>query len=319
MRPVFNRIIVLFITVVTFFLVTAVQAQLPAGGLETLIVDFWPDYDQPNVLVLLTGTLPAETPLPATITIPLPNDADINAIARITDDNRMIDDIQYTIGNGSLTLTTTTPRFRIEYYVPYETTGTTHAYDFNWQAAIPVQELLAAVQKPTGATTMTLEPAAANVVADSNDGFTYYALPTTAIPAGQAYTLHFEYDMPIQQLSVDNLPAAPAPANAPPPVNMPAAPAPAAASSSSFSLDTVNWALLLVVAGFILIAIAATWMIATRNSSPKSVRKNRKPQPKRTVSKASSAAGKAGFCHECGQPLSASDKFCRNCGTAVKK
>jgi hypothetical protein len=318
MKTNFHRIIVLFVTVATFFGVTAVQAQLPTGGLETLIVDFWPDYDQPNVLVLLSGTLPADTTLPATLTLPLPENAEINALARITEDNRMVADIQYDVNNGAITFTTPTPRFRLEYYVPYETTGTTHAYDFNWQATLPVQEVLAAVQKPAGATTMSLDPIAANVVADSGDGFTYYALPSASIPAGEKYAIHFEYDMPVQQLSVDNLPAPPAPSNANPDASVPDAPAPAA-DSSSFSLETVNWALVLVVVGLLLIVIAATWMIATRSSSPKPVRKNRKPQPKRTASKASPAAGKAGFCRECGQPLITSDKFCRHCGTAVKK
>ena len=59
------------------------SAQQPATVLEFLEVELWPDFDQPALLVLLSGALPADAPLPATITIPLPEAATINAVARI--------------------------------------------------------------------------------------------------------------------------------------------------------------------------------------------------------------------------------------------
>ena len=44
---------------------TAGFAQEPVSAIDTLDIEIWPDYDRPSVLVLLTGTLPGDTRLPA--------------------------------------------------------------------------------------------------------------------------------------------------------------------------------------------------------------------------------------------------------------
>jgi hypothetical protein len=41
------------------------HAQDKVTAIDSLAVEIWPDYDQASVLVLLTGTLPAGTKLPA--------------------------------------------------------------------------------------------------------------------------------------------------------------------------------------------------------------------------------------------------------------
>lgn len=301
----------LIIVLFSLFIVSSVQAQLPTNQIETLIVDLWPDYDQDKVLVMFTGTLPADTPLPASVTIPLPEEAQINAIARITSDNRMLDDIQYTTGDNALTFTTPDSRFRVEYYVPYETTGSAHSYTFNWLADLRVNELLAAVQQPTGAANMTVTPENAARIPDNTDGFTYYSFPPQPIPGGELYTITFSYDMASPQLSIDNLPA---PAAIPVNASTPAAAAP---TTSPLTTNMVNWPLVLGVLGLLVIAVAGTWLVATRQTGG-SVQKSRKPRPKRSQNQPAGSSGKAQFCHECGTALNAGDKFCRKCGTAVK-
>ncbi|MBW1994611.1 MAG: hypothetical protein JRI77_09195, partial [Deltaproteobacteria bacterium] len=62
--------------------------------IDSLLVELWPDYDKASVLVLLTGALPPDTRLPASVTLPLPKTAQLNAIARIdAGDGMMKDDI----------------------------------------------------------------------------------------------------------------------------------------------------------------------------------------------------------------------------------
>ncbi len=300
----------LIIILFNLLVVAKVYAQLPAASLETLIIDLWPDYDQPAVLVLLTGTLPADTPLPAVVTIPLPNEAQIHAVARITGDNRMVDDIEYTIGDNSLTFTTPDPSFRVEYYVPYQTVGSIHSYSFDWLADIRVEEVLAAVQQPTGASGMSITPNTATVVPRNADGFTYYALPAQAIPAGELYTISFTYEMVSPpKLSIDNLPAAPAAV-----VGTPSA----SPASGSTILSDVDWRLVLGVLGIVIMAVVVTWIIATRQTAVR--QEVRKPRPKRAQApaKTKSSTVPARFCRECGNTLNPGDKFCRKCGTAVK-
>lgn len=291
------------------------QAQTTADTLQTMIIDFWPDYDQSNVLVLLTGTLPANTSLPAQVTIPLPEDAVVHAVARITNDGSMIDDVTYSTEGSQLQMTVPESRFRVEYYVPYTVEGDTHSFTFNWLSSTTVNEMLAAVQEPVAATNLVTQPTAVDVTESSSDGFTYHAYPDQAVPGGQPYTLSFSYTMENQQLSSQSLPApissgVSETAVVNPPISAPESSGP-----------TINWILLLSVAAIVVAAVALTWVIATQRTG-----EARKPQPVRSkTSKTRPAASTSpkkksavGFCHECGAPLRAGDQFCRNCGTAVK-
>ena len=303
------------IALFSLFFTTSAQAQLPATNIETLILDIWPDYDEPSVLILMTGTLPPETPLPATVTIPISDNAQINAVARITSENQMLDDVQYTAENGQLTLTTPDPRFRIEYYVPYETIGSIHTFSFDWLSDIPVEGILAAVQQPTGATNMNVIPASANVVTDTTDGFTYYTYPPNSIAAGEPFNITFDYEMATPQLSIESLPAV----NSAPETNTnsssSATTSSTSSSSDSFSLDNINWPLVVGLIGVILLTVIITWQVATRKNKPAS--KSKKNRAKRDAI-SPKPTGKAGFCRQCGDALTAQDKFCRKCGTAVK-
>ena len=109
-------------TMLIFGLVVAIpsHAQTDTTTLDSMAVDIWPDYDQPSVLVLLTGTLPSSTSFPASVTIPVPEDANVNAVAHIDDaTGNMLTDVEAddTVP-GQISLTTPSARFRIEYYVP---------------------------------------------------------------------------------------------------------------------------------------------------------------------------------------------------------
>jgi hypothetical protein len=141
-------------------LYTAVaHAQTPVNTLPELLVELWPDYDEPSVLVLLTGALPADAVLPATLTLPLPEGAVLNAVASIDATGAMLN-TDYTAASGFVTLTTPDPRFRVEYYVPYRVTGAERAYTFRWEAGLDVAQLTLRVQEPAAAANLTITPAA---------------------------------------------------------------------------------------------------------------------------------------------------------------
>jgi hypothetical protein len=59
------------------------HTQGKATAIDSMFIDLWPDYDRRSALVLLTGALPANTKLPATVTLPFPEKAQLNAVARI--------------------------------------------------------------------------------------------------------------------------------------------------------------------------------------------------------------------------------------------
>ena len=277
------------------------QAQTAVSTIPRLAIDLWPDYDAPELLVLLTGTLDP-TELPATVTIPLPSGARLNAVARITDEGIMTDDIEYTALVDSVSFTTPNSFFRVEYYLPFTTANSQRQFTFTWIADVNVTQLDLTVQQPLAAASLQTEPVAISSQT-GGDGLTYHTLPTQTVPAGQPFAVTVQYPNPTQQLSVN---------------------APVTGGQSSTVTETAvttdppfNWPLLLAIVGGTLMVVAVGWQIMANGRSARP----RKPTPKR--SHASTAApspprtvGK--FCHNCGQQTRPGDKFCRNCGTKLR-
>ncbi len=285
-----------------------VQAQTTVT-LESLEVELWPDYDRESVLVLLSGTLPANTPLPATLIFPLPDGADFNVVARITPDNVMTDQgMTPQIGQNQVTFTMPDSRFRVEYYQPYTATDSQRAFRFTWQSDIAVEQMSVTIQQPVAATNMTVVPIPISV-GQGQDGLTYHVLPGQAVAAGDSYNVEVGYTMSTPRLtqsfsnSREELPF------------LEAVPV----GESEF-----DWQLLIVVLGGLILVGTAVWYAVSQQAANK--RRPAKPRPQRTRQPAQKtavspprAAGKANFCHQCGQSLEPADKFCRSCGTAVKK
>jgi hypothetical protein len=323
-------IIVTALFIFFLFGLSTVKAQTPADRLSALIVDLWPDYDQPAMLVLLTGELPADAPLPATITIPLPAGADLNAVARYGETGGLFSDVEYVINDNQLTITTPSPRFRVEYYAPYRVDGNTHAYTFDWTGDLAIDSLSAVVQQPLGATFITTDPPSTGSEL-RNDDLTYYRLPAQPLSPGQRYAVQVNYDMPSPQLSVDALQTG------------------AAAPHTTATTSPIVWWVLGVVG--VAVVIGGAFYLGRGSASSA---RRRKPSPSRPA-KAKSSAGRgstvpgstvsgskstptvgkapekpnaasppsttattARYCHQCGQSAESGDVYCRNCGTKLK-
>jgi hypothetical protein len=265
--------------------------------IDSLAIELWPDYDRASVLVLLTGTLPPDTKLPAAVTLPFPETAQLNAVARIdTSDGKMKDDIFSVLGPGDITFVVPDLRFRLEYYVPYEIKNGQHTFDFTWLAKLTVNELQLNVQQPAFASAFTIEPTTENVF-KGQGGLTYYTLPAKSVPAGQSFSVHVAYTMTTDKLSAENLPPPQAR------VQKPESPSTPRADKG------INWPIVTVVIAAIILAMVFVWMAATRRA-----RRNLQV-PRQTKGKSKSPSG---FCSNCGNPTDKNDRFCSKCGSALK-
>jgi hypothetical protein len=269
-------------------------AQNPVSVIDSLDIDFWPDYDRASVLVLLTGTLPGDTQFPASVTLPLPEGAQLNAVARIdSKDGDMKDDIfSSTDSPGTLTFITSDLRFRVEYYLPYTVDKSQRSFDYTWLAAISVNHLQLRIQRPTSASILNTEPAAAKVVRDGA-GFDYHILPARAVTAGQPLTVHVDYKMETAQLSATSLPRQN--------TGIQTLATPSTGSS-------INWALAAVVTGGLIIIAALIWQITSRRRASNL----RKPVASQVAKQSQEK-----FCGNCGAPSGKSDNFCSSCGSEL--
>ena len=288
----------LFIPLILLILIAAGPGftQNAASVIDSLDIDIWPDYDKASVLVLLTGTLAGDTPLPAAVTLPLPEAAQLNAVARIESGGNMRDDISWnTDSPNTLTFITPDLRFRVEYYLPYTVENGLHSFDYNWLAGITVNRFQLRVQRPASAAALNIEPAGANITT-GGDGFEYHHFPVQAVPAGQPFSLHVSYKMAGTQLSVTSIPP---PNTGTQPSALPATP------GTAFGL---NWALAVIVAGGVIIIGALIWQIASRRRTPDSRPANDSRFENQSLAR---------FCRDCGGPIDEGDRFCRGCGSEL--
>ncbi len=287
MKRLLLPILVILLTVLT------VQAQEPATHLETLNIDLWPDFDQPSVLILLTGQLSANVSLPAQVTLPLPPEATLNVVARITSTGNMIDDLVYETTADSVTFTLPDRQFRVEYYVPYQAQELNRNFSFTWLANLTVNRLRVTVQQPATAASLTITPAPMRQVSNTPDGLTYHLLPELSVPAGEPYQVQLAYTLtaPVLTINADSTNQTTETAVSTPTTTN---------TRSTFNIPTI-----LVTTGLFLIVIALIWGYNSRRQTP---RPKTKPAPKR----------QARYCHQCGHKLRPNDKFCRECGTAVR-
>ncbi len=307
----FDRLFIVFALLLGAIVVPAATAQTSSASLTSLAVELWPDYDRPAVLVLLTGALPASASLPATITIPIPPDADVNAVARFNEAGALLSDVEYTVQDGLMTLTTPGDRFRVEYYMPYKVDGSAYDFTFDWTADLDIDQMTVVIQQPLAATDMTITPAPTGT-ADRGDGLTYHTLAARPVGAGEPVTVGVTYtvEAPLLSAPPQTLPAGTQ-------TSVPAAPTDAGTG------DGFNLWWLAAIAGA-LVLIGAAWYLGQRKG--RSASRTRKPQPARPAkprsAEKSPPAGKTNaskFCHSCGQPARVEDVFCRNCGTQLKK
>jgi hypothetical protein len=273
-------------------------AQSPVTVLDSLVIEIWPDYDKASVLVLLTGTLPDDTRFPASVTLPLPETAQLNAVARIdSSDDTMKDDI-FSSTNPSGTLTFITPdlRFRVEYYLPYKVNNNQRSFDYTWLADIAVNQFQLKVQQPIASGSLKTEPAAGNVL-KSGDGFDYHIFSPRTVPSGQPFSLHVEYNMTTSQLSVERLP----PSNTG--IQAPVLPATSTAGAG------INWPMVAIVTGGLVIIVVLVWQIASRRPSSNIGKPIHAGVEKQSQAK---------FCRGCGVPVKKVDKYCSECGAALQ-
>jgi hypothetical protein len=261
-------------------------AQTEATRLTRVQVDIWPDYDRAAVLVLITGELPAGTTLPATVQLRLPSAAgEPTAVARITAEGDMLNTPYETQPGGNetlVTLETAELAFRIEYYYPYERSGDSVRFDYQWLGGTSVDDLLILFREPLQATAVSTDGGFEDIGLAA-DGQRYHQRQAGAVGPGEILSASFGYVAPPASASASPLPPAKSPSQ-----------------DQSSALPIV-----LAAIGGLFVGVGVGWFLASRRASPR-------PSPRRKKRTASS------YCSRCGGQVKAGDDFCRGCGAQLR-
>ena len=292
------------IVALALLVVLLMSAPVGAQGdmhFSLVSVDVWPEYDQPAVLVVYHITLTPDTALPATLTVKIPVDAQLNAVAVVNPVNGLINASYGSAVQGKwtvLTITSDSLQVQVEYYDALVKANTERHIVFEWVGDFSVDSLVVNFLQPTDVQNVAIVPMAI-MTGLGQDGLTNYRVQTANLAAGQSFTVTIDYQRQTNDLSIANLPVL-------------AASTPGPETPGRVSMTGIlPWILagigvLLIVSG---IAGVVVWQRGGRTSTVR-----RRPVRRRTEAQAEVL-----YCHECGKRAQSGDAFCRICGARLKR
>jgi hypothetical protein len=181
----------------------------------------------------------------------------------------------------------------------------TRSFTFNWPGDYAVKAFTLSLQEPSAATNLKTNPTLKKGATDQ-DGFVYWNSPALTLEAKKPYIIDVRYDNNNDTLSASTLsvePSAPLTDNLPGQVSMVA----------YMPWILTGLAVILIVGG-----IGWYWFSSRgSNIDPGSSR----PRRRRIIRQKAPAAGQEQqvYCHECGKRAQPDDRFCRTCGTELRK
>jgi len=170
------------VRVLVCFVVSFWSIAVPAFGQAAPVIDLvkvslWPDYDKPEMLVLVEAWLDPGSEMPATVTVPMPTTAGApHAVAKRGADGMLLLAEHLASKEGAWTMVivkTDQIENRVEYYAPLAMDGEQRSYRFVWPGTpSEIRRIEFEILQPQGVSDVIIEPAATREAFDP-DGRRY--------------------------------------------------------------------------------------------------------------------------------------------------
>lgn len=278
---------------------------LPASAqtnvtLSSVTVQLWPEYDQPNMLVLVDFQLAPGASLPVDLTFRIPQEATLIAVAYDSGNNAFINSpFEGPSVEGEWQLFSMTVdqnvAYRFEYYQPLVFNGSSRSFAYLWEDTYTVDAFQVNVLQPLDVSTITIDPDYASV--ETFQGLKYFQGKPVSLSPNQQYTLTLQYKKSTDTLVSESSavqPAAPVNENTPGRVSL----------NNSLPYIIGGLGVIMILGGIVY------YFQAGRSSSRKSRRRH--------VRVEAEAEGAESYCPQCGTRANPNDRFCRTCGTRLR-
>jgi hypothetical protein len=291
--------------VLLVLLAAPVSARAQATlALENLTIQLWPDYDQASVLVIYDFSPAAGTVFPAQMTLRLPAEAQLLAVAKQANGGLVNLQYQPPVKQGTDTILELSLAdqsvHHIEFYLPYTRQGSTRSFSLAWPGDYAVKTALLRVQQPVEATNLQVEPVLPSL-GQQSDGLVYYAKDLGALPAGKASVFKVSYEKTTDSLSVSAQGVQPSQ-----PLDQPVSGQVSVTSLLPWILGGLG--LVLIFGGF------GWYWVSGRNTRVGPARRRHTAR-----SAVEEGEGTAAYCAQCGKRAQPADRFCRTCGARLKR
>jgi len=270
-------------------------------SLSTLTVSFWPEFDQPNMLVIYDFILSPETSLPTQVELRIPVDADLIAVAFEQDGNLLNAErndpyqegewlvIPVSVDSQSL--------YRIEFYAPITFEGNERQFTYLWPGDHAVGQLTFELQIPPETTELSSSPDL--VTKRQAGGLEYRSWNGGSTAEGEQIPFTLTYSRSSKALTRDVQPMQAEPVD----------------ESTPGRISLSNYMpYILGGIGLILIIVSGVYFWQSGKGKPRS-----RPRQRHRSQSTLQDNGEQTYCHQCGKRAQPSDRFCRTCGTRLRR
>lgn len=270
--------------------------------IERAVVNLWPEFGLPSVLVTYEIEIAPDIQMPQEIILQIPIGAQIQVVASEDADGELTgletditpigrwQDVRFTVPTHSL---------RLEYQDPtIVKQEDLRIFNFDWLSFYSVEQFSVFVQQPFGASELVSEPKLTRVENDNLDQ-TFYIGEVGAVSASELFSLNLRYTKDPENVTYPSLRVSAA---------MPIDDSTRGRTASPLSV--VIWLVVVAVAVVIFVGLLYWW--AHSNFLD---RHNRVVQGLGILNPEKQVV----FCHECGMRSKTGDSYCRNCGTELRR
>jgi hypothetical protein len=290
----------LFLPLLLALLLIPVIANAQSGVvLDKLTVQLWPEFDQPAMLVIYDFTLAEGTSLPLNINLRIPADANLIAVAYAPSGNLL--NVPYPEpveedGWQIVTITVDTAAiYHIEYYAPLTRSDAQREFLYLWPGDYAVGNFNVSVKVPVDTTEYTTDPQMREVISPGN-GHTFLEWGTSNLQAGEQLPIRLTYTKTSDRLSASDQPLETGTVD----------------ESTQGRISLSNYLpYILGGLGILLILTGGLYFWQTSKGRPG-------PRLRHRVREADTVGAEI-YCHQCGKRAQPADRFCRTCGTRLRK
>ena len=299
MRRWFILLFVLGITVLPF----SVHAQ-SVIKFSTMHVELQPEYDQPSMLLIYDFQLADGVSLPVDVIFRIPKDGNLVAVALLSNGQYLNAEF-----NGPTTTNDwqiikvnvqTAATYHIEYYEPISKTGKERQFNYSWMNDYPIDDFSLSVWPPEDITQFNADPPL-NSVANS-DGTTSWKKDFGALLASQQINLKINYNRVSNALTKPGGPLSGVQPSQPIGSNTPGS-----------SMATIRNDIPYIIGGLGLMLIGGGIVYFWQSG------RGRNKSRRRHSAHIETEGDSEIYCHQCGTRAHKGDRFCRVCGTKLRR
>jgi len=268
--------------------------------LETLTVQLWPEFDQPAMLVIYDFTLPEDISFPVDITMRIPTEATLIAVAYAPSGGNLLNlpyqDPYEEDGWQVVTMTADTPAiYHIEYYAPLTRADAQREYQYLWPGDYAVETFNVSVRPPVDTTQITTDPQMRSATTEGS-ALSLLEWGTSDLAAGDELPVRITYTKSSDRLGVSDQPLETGNVD----------------ENTQGRVSLSNYLpYILGVLGVLLILVGGLYFWQTSKGKPSPRRRHR--------SRDEESDSVEVYCHQCGKRAQSGDRFCRTCGTRLRR